>query len=246
MIRILLTNELGGDNQNQLKRAIELAGEICKKDQDIKSCILYIPTQKNTAPIEILFGNKFKLIGKGLKLDNDGPGIQILTDQTIQKAGSSDIIVISIYCSIESVKKVDDTYNCKAIIAIPWLKDELKDWASTWSVVKINENGEEVGLVDKLTISNSIVKNAVDEFPSSLSISHNSDKDTVASKFKILRKHNIQYDTNEVTSYLVSEKGWTQESVEEVKNLGENIKNRKPIKAGSTKNDKQIIERWKK
>jgi hypothetical protein len=245
MTRIILANEAGGDNQAQLKRAFGLAQEICKEGKEIESCVLYIPTQQNTAPLENLLGDKYKEIGKGLKLFKDGPVIRILTDKTIQTVGASDVIVISIYCRIESVKKVDGLHNCKAIIAIPFLKDELNDWASMWSAVRVNEKGELEGFVDKQTISSSIVKNAVDEFPISLNISHNLGKDLVASKFKILRKHNIQYNTSEIASYLVSERGWTQESAEEVKKLGDKINDGKRIQAGSPENDEQAIERWK-
>jgi hypothetical protein len=246
MKRILLINENGGDNQLQLKRSLQIANKISEEDSSIKSIVFYIPTQNNTDPIEKLFGERlFKQIRKGLKLLDNGPGIRILTDKTLKNLGASDTVIISVYCGLESVQKANEFRNCKALITIPWIKDELNDWTETWEVEIVDENGDTNESNEKIIISNPVVQNAIEEFPSSRSVSHSSDKDAVASKFKILKNNGIQYHTDEISAYLLREKGWSQKDVSNVKDMGDKINDGRTIKAGDLTNEKESLQRWK-
>ncbi len=247
MKRIFLENIQSGNNNTQILKAFQLATDICKSDTSIKSLIIYVPTQNNVDHIKAAFGEQFLkdiLKGKGISLYSGGPGVRILTDKTIQNCAMTTTVIVATYVSYETLIKADELYECKAIIAIPWLKDELNFWVDTWNPEIIDQQGNLVKQ-DKipLTISNPIVQNAIDEFSFS-SITHPSDRETFVTNFKILKKNNVAFNTDEISAYLVREKKWTNEDAQEVKELGDKINIGQRVNGGDLTYENEALRRW--
>lgn len=247
MKRILLENIQGGNNNNQILKAFQLATDICRNDASIKSLIIYVPTQNNVDHIQAVFGEqvlKDILKGKGVTLYQDGPGLKILTDKTIQNCAMTTTVIVATYLRYETLIKADELDNCKAIIALPWLKDELNSWVNTWNPDVIDQQGNLISQNSiPLTISSTIVKKAIDEFFFS-NISHPSDRETFVTIFKILKNNNITFSTDEILAYLVREKQWTTEDAKEVKEIGDKINSGQRVNGGDLTYEKVALRRW--
>lgn len=246
MKRIFLENIQGGSNREQFARAFKLAEDFCKANVTVKSVIIYVPTMDNVEPIRDLFGEEVLdniLKGRGIKIYDKGPGILILSEKKIQGFGMIDSVVISTYGAYDTLTKADDLSACQAIIALPWSKDELNLWVETWNPDIIDQNGITKAQSSPKTISNSIVKKAISEI-SFRDISHPSDKENLVTKFKIFKKNNINYSTDEIVSYLIRERHWETEDAHEAKDIGDRINNGQRVNGGDFTNEKEALKRW--
>lgn len=245
MKRIIIPNPNGGHDNSLIKKAVDEAAKICLVDNSIKSVVFLVPTQNNVAHLELTFGEqtlKDIVKGKGVTLYKNGPGVRILTDKTIKNCEQTTTVVIASYVSYQTLLKADELYNAKAIIAVPWLKDEFKNWINTWNPDVIDQQGI-VSTSTPITITNNVVKRAIDSFPHK-TIAHDLDKNRFITKFRVFKKFNVPFNTDEIFSYLVREKNWTNEDAIAIKEIGDKINEGKTLHGGETTDLKKYFDAW--
>ena len=110
------------------------ANEICAKDAEVKSIVLYSYTKSNFNTVAQIFGaeNVNKMFTQPLRFEGIAKPVQCLTEHTYKDWSQQPSIVICCHMDSKAVQKIDDYHSAKYILAVSWLKDELEGWAKRW------------------------------------------------------------------------------------------------------------------
>lgn len=114
---------------------LKKANEICAKDAEVKSIVLYGYTKNQFNTVAQIFGaeNVNRMFSQPLRFEGIAKPVQCLTERTYKDYSQHASIVICCHMDSKVVQKVDDFRSAKYILAVSWLKDELAGWAKRWN-----------------------------------------------------------------------------------------------------------------
>lgn len=118
-----------------IKDALNLLLKLCE-ELEAPNAILLIPTKRNIqgTTLERALGQKEAkalLKDKSLELLS-GVNLRLETQRTFQYKGTSEII-IGVYVNNKMLNQIDNAKNAKAVIIVPWVMDDVKEWIRTWN-----------------------------------------------------------------------------------------------------------------
>ncbi len=235
-----------GNDDEAYREAVKFACQLAEDDSDISRVVFLANTKSNTGWLERLYGQKtVNKLFSGMEFKDCKPTFIIKTRKTYSDPHSSKDIVITMGLDSEDVMKVDDFYGVKAIIAIPWLLEQLEDWVQTWAPTDIRTQKQP----ENYPLPDPIVQEAMKELTSSVNmttgIHHHSDEHQAKTFIRALHKYMDGLNGDIVAAYMVRELGWKADHARDIKKLIDTLNNGKYFKGGEKTYLKAHINRWK-
>jgi len=246
--RYYFDTELNDDEAYGL--AFHFAKYIAENDAKMKRIIYLVGSKNSTGWLDRLYGSDtVKRLHKGMISGQFSVKIETLRTYRNNYGNASDIVIS---CGIDSKElfQVEDYRNVGYIIAIPWLKDNIKSWVATKrpSILEQTDKGIVVKEPDTIDI-NPIIKEAFKELTSvinnSTGINHPSDNSRAKTYVKSLFKYEDNLDPDLICSYLVNELQWDVRHANDIRKLIDTLKNGKYFVGGEKTGLQHHYKRWK-
>jgi hypothetical protein len=128
--RILIT--IHHHDSNSLRLAIGSAFAICQREHC--DAVLCVPSKQhavNIAREDVLPKAAIQQMLKGTPMVMSNIRLWLESIGTLEKSGRRGAI-IALYTPLKDMKIIDEM-DCKAIIFLPWSKDEGEQWRSQWN-----------------------------------------------------------------------------------------------------------------
>jgi hypothetical protein len=242
-------NTEGNDDISARAKAIEHAIKLAQTDLEIDQIILLIHSKSNDGWFRKIFDdNIVKKLFKGMKFSDCRVPMKIETVKTFRESHSNNPseIVVVFGMDSEQLNEIDDFYSVKAIILVPWLKENVKKWVQTWNPEEISGNGESIETYPE---PSEVVKKAMNSLTSSINmstgISHPMDEELAKTYILALHKYESTLDADIVGSYLVKQLSWQTEDAADVEKLINTLNAGKFFKGGKRTGLKEYYNLWK-
>ena len=234
-----------GNDDEAYKEAISLAHDLAKSDPEIGRIILLAHAKGSIGWLERAYGHEdVKKMQKGAKLSNCNASIKVESKRTYKNPVGTKDIVITMGLDSDDVFKVDDFCSVKAIIAIPWLKEGLERWISTWGPIEARTATK----APKFSKLDCIVQEAFKSLTRTINmttgIHHPSDNNRAKTYIRALHKYG-EIDGAQVAGFLVSELGWDAKHADEVKALIDRLNEGRYFQGGDKTGLQNHYKRWK-
>jgi len=233
-----------GNDDDAYSEAIKFACKLVENGMDADTIILLARTKRNIGWLERIFDTQtVKQLFNGMKFKNCDAKFLIQTAKTYTRYSANKDIVISMALGYDELMKIDDYNGIKAIVSIPWLKDDIERWIKTWKSkeIRTNEYSEIYELPEP------IVQTAMKELTSvintSTGITHPSDNNRAKTFVRALYKYST-IEGNKTMAYLIRELDWKSDDASDMKKLIDTLNNGKYFQGGDKTYLKNHIKRW--
>ena len=130
-----------GPDEEQL--AVALIGAIEASKKHSCGLTIMVPALKYAeyTILERIIGEKFvRNLRKGNTGNIEGVSVKMVSKRTINPFSEYGVI-LSLWGGKEALDKVDKAKSAKAIVALPWIPEDVKTWEAKWNpvVLKINQ-----------------------------------------------------------------------------------------------------------
>lgn len=214
-----------GPNPDALKKGFVWLYQLAKQNEDKQDAVLAVNTKGNLENIKDIVE---ELIGTAAyrSLQNDNAATVDMLDITlvtnrIRLSGWRAGPVLVIYPTQDLLDTVDGLNGVTDMLVIPWNRDEVESWITTWDASNLidsndNEDGSDL-------ISNPLLEEAVETLDrrvnSSTGVTHPLDRSSAIELFKILQENGVDFDPESVRAWLVAEKGWDPDHANDVREI---------------------------
>jgi hypothetical protein len=236
-----------GNDDEAYREAMKFACKHADTDTEIKKVILLASSKKNTGWLDRLYGDKVvKQMFSGTTFKNCTPVFKIETTQTYNDSYTPSEIVITLGLDADDLFKIDDYNSVKAIIAIPWVKQQTEKWVQTWNPKELRGNQSAVkGFPNPSCIVIKAMEELTESINMSTGITHPSDEGHAKTTILALHKYEPELNADIVASYLVRELGWDSEYANEMKELINTLNAGRFFKGGDRTGLQHSYKRWK-
>ena len=223
-----------GPEVEPIKTAFAFLEKLYENIKSPKNAILLIPTKRNIqgTTLETALGTniaKALIKGESVKLPS-GVNLRLETQQTFRDQWTSDII-IGVYVTEKMLNQIDSAKNAVAVIVVPWIMDDVKEWTRTWNPQVFGETP----VAPEVLIENPVVEEALKMLTDSVNLStglyHPEDKAAAVQIFQKLHKHKELFDPNSVRAWALRN-GWNPEGADQLRSVAQAILDRRPIRGG--------------
>ena len=239
------TNNVGPIKENEAK-SLQKTFQLAKEIDGIDEITVLIHTKSNTGYLERTVGiDKIKGLFSGkYRAFDGGPRIKLETMKTIIDDNKRRIL-LSFGLSSEDLFKYDCFYSVVAIVGHQWSEYGLKDWSESWGAEEII-SGTKLSKKDNL---DKVVKKAFDSLSNCINmttgIHHPMDEKRCKTYLRALNKYGYNLNEKDISSYLITEKGWKSEHVDDVIKLISKLNSGSYFKGGEKTGLKEYIMKWK-
>ncbi len=208
-----------GNDDEAYREALVFACELARTNAEIKRIIVLVNTKNNTGWFERLFGDEVvKKMYSGFKFNECSVPVKIETMNTFRDLGQMCVVIASGLDS-KSLFKIDHFFCAESIIAIPWLRENLGEWAGTWGPQDIRA-GVAAQIFDLPTC---IVQRAMTDLTQSINMStgitHTADGNLAKTFILALHQYEGGLNANMVSGYLIRSLGWRTDAAQDVAKL---------------------------
>jgi hypothetical protein len=242
--RYYVNAELNDDEA--YRDAINFARKFCNENGDIAKVILLARTKHNVDWLERIYGHdSLKKLFQGTRIKDCDAIFKIETLATFKKADIKNSLVITLALDTAELTQVDDHYDVRAIVAVPWQIPLLEKWIKSWGATDIR------GQKPKETFASPpcVVKAALDELTKNINrssgLTHPNDNHRAKTYVRALFKAGYELDVNQIHAYLVNELSWDSRHAESLEELIETLKAGKHFQGGDTTGLAKYINTWK-
>jgi hypothetical protein len=192
------------------KQAISFATNLTNKNIKLKTILLVGHTKENTGWLERIYGeNKVKALHKGLRLNNN-TNIKIESHNVLKKRMSyQNTIFITMALDDKQVFDIDERSFDGVIIAIPWLKKNLKTWLTANNPIDIRSGKKYLKTKVELPC---IVIRALTGLTACINmgtgLSHPSDEELAKTYARTLYRYVNPLEGDKILSYLSGKLNW--------------------------------------
>jgi len=238
-------NTMGNDD-DAYREAMQFACELVNNGMEVGTVILLARTKRTVGWLKRLYGDDVvKKLFTGVKFENCLPTFLIQTVRSYTNFTATSDIVIAMGLDDGDLMKLDDYDEVKAIISIPWLRENVQRWVSTWSPTEIRTNQQ----AERFPSPEPVVQIALRELTSNINLStgihHGHDNDRAKMYIRALNKYST-LDGNTVMAFLVRELGWDSDHANDVKKLIDTLNAGKYFQGGQRTGLKNYYKRWQK
>ena len=236
-----------GKDDNAYRDAIEYASKLAKEIPGVKKVVLLIYTKTQISLFDGIFGRETIMqLLKGKNLNGDNLIFKIETVMTYRESYNKSDIVITFTLDSEKLFLIDDYYSVQAIIAIPWLINDLDKWLKVWGPINIrNGNHYTVTYPEPTCIVKKAMQALTQSINMSTGITHPSDANLAKTYILALHKFEDQLDAEIVGAYLVRVLNWRTDNAQEIEKLIATLNNGSYFKGGTRVGLKAYYSRWK-
>lgn len=228
--------------------AFKHAEALCSNDKNkIKEIVLVIPAMANlkgsTSLATFLGAEATTALNKGETAMLSGVPITLKTERTLSGL-TPNALVICAYAGQSMMDKVDGFGRVAGVIALPFAKDVINGWMTSWSPMVEGKQPRK----SKSEFADGVVLQAMEGLTATVGVAtgvlHNSDKERVDRVLRILRKKGHTLDATALRAWAVGN-GWAPKVADELEKLASRIvglKN-KPI-LNSPDQAEQLYASW--
>lgn len=223
-----------GPEVEPIEAALDLLNEICKNLKNPKDAILLIPSEHTIqgTTLETALGTSIaKALLKGQPVGLPcGGNLKLETQQTFREFSTTDII-IGVYVNKKMLNQIDSATNAAAVIIVPWIMDDIREWKRTWNPHVLGESS----VVSEELMDNPVVEEALKMLTNfvnlSTGLSHPRDKEATVQLFRELYGNNESYDADSIRAWALRN-GWTPNGADQLRDIAQAILDRRPIRGG--------------
>lgn len=235
-----------GNDDEAYKEAMRFAGEYANKNKHIDRVILLALTKKNVGWLERIFKEAtVRKMFNGIKIKGYRPLFKIETLRTYSEYSSQNDFVIAMAIRNDKLFKIDDYYNVSAILAIPWLKEDIEKWSKTWQPLEIRQNSKASSYPEPSCIVKLALEDLTLQVNLTTGITHPMDESLAKTYIRTLYKYEPKINGDIISSYLVSKLGWESDGAKDVKKLVDTLNEGRYFRGGNTKGLQNYYKIWK-
>lgn len=229
-----------GNDDSAYEEALALACKLSNQDNQINRVVILIHVKYQTGYFEkILSTETIKKLENGYRFSNCNALFKFETLKTFKDINTHSQVIIACGFDSNEIFPYDDSHSVKVIIAIPWLKDGLKNWVQTWNPNELR-GGQSVTIV----IPSAIVVTALKELDSIVSgTSHPNDEETTKKYVRALFKYET-LDSDIIRGYLVRDLKWHAKDADQIKAWIDKLKAGKSFKGGANTGLHVYYKKW--
>ena len=211
-----------GPDLEALKECLALAVKV-SREKELKMITLLVPMKSNfeNSVVADLLGKKvIKTLLKGQKVKAiDDIYMELESIQTFSEYATYEMI-IGIYLSQKGIDVLDSVRSVKAIIFLPWLKDEVSDWIARWNPSIVGEPAltKPPSILDPTALKK--LRDLTSGINLSTGLGHPSDKQAAKDTFSKLRSEGIGFDPNDIKNWAI-QNGWHPQHADRLAKLSE-------------------------
>ncbi|MDD0976861.1 hypothetical protein [Pseudomonas fontis] len=208
------------------RAAFKHAEALCSDDKHkIKEIVLVIPAMANlkgsTSLVSFLGPEATKALNKGEAAVLRGMPITLKTERTLSGLTPNTLVVCA-YASQSMMDKVDGFGRVAGVIALPFAKDVINSWMTSWSPLV---DGKQPHL-SRSVATDGVVLQAMEGLTATVGVAtgvlHNSDKERIDRVLRILRKKGHTLDATALRAWAVGS-GWAPKAADELEKLATRI-----------------------
>lgn len=204
--------------------ALEYAKTICSSNGQKPNVVLVIHTMQQISSTSLsgfLGQQQVKALKNKKQLSFDGGILRLETEKTLPYS-INDAVAIVFYADEKLLEKTEDVTALAGIVAVPWMADELDDWANRWGAIV---HGEKPRLQEKI-IKDPVVEKALNELVNivnpSTGIGHPRDRTKANETLRILRAKGHEISADSIRSWAL-QRGWKSQQAEKLGALSAKI-----------------------
>jgi hypothetical protein len=211
--------------------------------------ILAIPTKQNlwgTVFTEALGEPAAKALNAGRPVSlKTGVALKLVTHR-MSLYPQAPTPVVCVYTSKAFLDKVDATHNVSEMCVVPWIMDEVQPWIETWAPVELSGKAPPPPPLPSLhPVLEQALLSLTGRVNLETGVSHPSDRSAATEMFRLLRKHRIPFDPEEVHRWLVAEGGWRPRHADHVKKIAERVRRVRRVRLGGPSWDENVVQVWR-
>jgi hypothetical protein len=208
------------------RAAFKHAEALCSDDKHkIKEIVLVIPAMANlkgsTSLVSFLGPEATKALNKGEAAVLRGMPITLKTERTLSGLTSNTLVVCA-YASQSMMDKVDGFGRVAGVIALPFAKDVINSWMTSWSPLIDGKQPHQ----SRSAATDGVVLQEMEGLTATVGVAtgvlHNSDKERVDRVLRILRKKGHALDATALRAWAVGN-GWAPKAADELEKLATRI-----------------------
>ncbi|MGD8564153.1 MAG: hypothetical protein PVG03_16555 [Desulfarculaceae bacterium] len=238
-----------GPDVKAVKQAFNLTIKLCEDVlTDVKEIALLVPVKENLkhSTIEDALTEdicRSLLKGKSIPITNKS-SLKLYTQRTFKRFSVD--LVVCIYADDKLLGLVDDLIGPKACIVVPWLMEDIKEWARTWNPKILGQENQAPTELILEPVVIAALKSLTNRVNLSTGLSHPSDKEAADQMFRILKRNKYHLDPGEIRAWALRN-GWSSRGADQLKKLAEKIlKLKRVVISKRPVWNERILEMWKK
>ncbi len=204
-----------GPDPDAFKKALSWAISQSASRQESVTLVLNIKSNLDGVVADVLGEKARKILEKGSCIHIRGVEVTAVTRKTMVRQRVSGVALVA-YPSPETLDAVDTVLGFSDVLVIPWLREEVVPWISTWKADEIFGNPMKIKVDD----IDPTLKDALDRINTlvnvSTGISHPSDEKHAKRILREAITAGANFSAEAARSYLIGEKGWQPEDADDV------------------------------
>ena len=199
-----------------------------KATQPGGTALLAIPglqTLQEGGIIANVFGQQAaKALEAGQSVPLSSGHVTVMTKRKPPPSGWRGGPVLVAYGDKELLDKVDALPGVTAVLAVPWLDEDMAEWVQTWNVPRLGEAAAPL----RSLVSNKVVENALRSLIDRINVAdggtHSTDHAATVQLLQILRRAGEPFDPDEVRAWLVAEGGMRAKYADRIRDIARQIR----------------------
>jgi hypothetical protein len=222
--RFLIENH--GASTENVQLALREAVKYCITN-NIQNIVLVVPAKGHFLGgiVADVLGHAAKSLHAGNSVTISGTNISL----TLAHPGGISVVpksalLLGTHLSQDGIAKLDDAFNASAIVYVPWMEEEGKEWMSTWQPIIW---GPSTWQFAASTMAPAVL-DALNGLHSRVNVmtglAHPADKEDAKATFKELKKGGHPIDPEEIKRWALRN-GWNQQATKDLHTLAKRFEN---------------------
>lgn len=236
-----------GNDDDAYKEAISFACDYVSEQSEPFEIILYALSKSNVGWLTRIYDDAtVKLMFKGHRFSNCEAKIKIETPKTINKYHSTPKwIAITMGMKSDKVLELENIRGIDAIVAIPWLEDDLDKWTKHLGAIDLRGNSETIEVEEPNCIVKEALAELTDRINMSTGITHPNDERFAKTIVRTFKKYNIEVNSGQIEGYLINSLHWRASRSKKFADLIRKIETGKRFQGGDKTGLQYHLKRWK-
>jgi hypothetical protein len=238
-----------GADHNAMRLAFDWLVKQLQQSPTPLTGLLCVPTIRNLeGVITDVIGERMAdalASGKFVRVSNSSSNIRLITRRRPYHGWRGGPILAA-YPDKKILDMLDETPGVSAILAVPWLMQNIQLWIDTWAAQELRSREPTVPVV---TVTNPVVIAALRSLTKAVNLStgihHPSDRQAAIDLFERLNDAGESYNPDEVRAWLIREGGWAPTDADDVRSIAASILAGRRIRGGGRFWADNIVEQWR-
>jgi len=215
-----------GPNEGAIRQALTLAVQIQQQAGENTDIVVLTHDKGSLTPSTVNWNGLGDAVSKALSKGQTIPlpGGGHIRHETMRSYRSTSFrgIVLALHPEKKMLNAVDAARLAQAVIVVPWLRDDVAEWVSTWQPAI---PGQPTPTAPP-HVQNSVVSVALEHLTGSINLStglgHPLDHASAVHLFRLLKKHGEDFDPAEVRAWAVTH-SWHPNAADDLEDVAAKV-----------------------